>query len=85
MIYRDLPSVDFSGRVLAEFPTEFAILPVSGVSWSDLGDPQRLLAAISRSGRYISGGSQNVPRSQSLALPSAQEQITRSKASEAQR
>jgi mannose-1-phosphate guanylyltransferase len=84
-VYRALPSVDFSGRVLAEFPTEFAVLPVRGVSWSDLGDPQRLLAVITSNGRYISGGSLNVPRSQSLALPSGQEQITRSKASEPQR
>ena len=50
-IYRDLPSLDFSDRVLAEFPTEFSVLPVAGVSWSDLGDPNRLLAASSASGR----------------------------------
>ena len=35
-VYRDLPAVDFSGGVLAEFPTELAVLPVSGVDWSDL-------------------------------------------------
>jgi mannose-1-phosphate guanylyltransferase len=49
--YRDLPTVDFSGRVLAQFPAELAVLPVTGVSWSDLGDPKRLLAVISNSGR----------------------------------
>jgi mannose-1-phosphate guanylyltransferase len=46
-VYRALPSVDFSGRVLAKFPTELAVLPVTGVSWSDLGDPKRMLAVIS--------------------------------------
>jgi mannose-1-phosphate guanylyltransferase len=50
-IYRDLPALDFSGRVLVEFPSDFSVLPVSGVEWSDLGDPKRLLAVISHSRR----------------------------------
>lgn len=52
-VYRDLPVVDFSTAVLAEFPAELAVLPVSGVNWSDLGDPRRLLAILSASGRRI--------------------------------
>src|ERR1700691_3471849 len=72
-IYRQLPSLDFSARVLSEFPAEFSVLPVNGVRWSDLGDPKRLLAAISSSGRRISGGNQDVPRSQPFTLTSGQE------------
>src|SRR5271170_836017 len=53
-VFQDLPPVDFSQSVLAEFPQEFSVLPVTGVSWSDLGDPKRLLAAISHdSGRIF--------------------------------
>lgn len=79
-VYRQLPSADFSARVLAEFPAEFSVLPVNGVNWSDLGDPKRLLAAISNSGRRILGGNQNVPRSQPFAVASSQEQTGRLKA-----
>jgi mannose-1-phosphate guanylyltransferase len=43
-IYRKFLTIDFSGHVLAQFPEELAVLPVTGVSWSDLGDPERLLA-----------------------------------------
>jgi mannose-1-phosphate guanylyltransferase len=43
-IYRNFPSVDFSGQLLGQSPEELAVLPVTGVSWSDLGDPERLLA-----------------------------------------
>jgi mannose-1-phosphate guanylyltransferase len=53
-IFRNLPSADFSGGVVAEFPAEFSVLRVTGVGWSDLGDPRRLLAAISSSGGRIS-------------------------------
>jgi mannose-1-phosphate guanylyltransferase len=55
-VYRDLPVVDFSGSVLAAFPTELSVLPVVGVGWSDLGDPKRLLAVISSRGQRISVG-----------------------------
>jgi mannose-1-phosphate guanylyltransferase len=78
-IFRDLPSVDFSGSVVAEFPAHFSVLPVTGVSWSDLGDPDRMLAAISRH-RRISGGKQNVARSQAVALPAFEQQTSRYKA-----
>jgi len=43
-IYRNFLPIDFSGHVLAQFPQELAVLPVTGVSWSDLGDPERLRA-----------------------------------------
>jgi mannose-1-phosphate guanylyltransferase len=61
-IFRDLPSADFSTDVLAKFPREFSVLPVTDVSWSDLGDPSSLLAAISHDRDRISGGSQNVSK-----------------------
>src|SRR6266481_2707333 len=79
-IYRHLPSVDFSARVLAEHPAEFSVLPVNGVNWSDLGDPKRMVAAISNRGRRILGGNQNVPRSQPFAITGGPEQTDRSKA-----
>jgi mannose-1-phosphate guanylyltransferase len=49
-VYRDLPSTDFSSQVLTQFSSEFGVLPVSGVRWSDLGDPKRLLAVMSENG-----------------------------------
>jgi mannose-1-phosphate guanylyltransferase len=79
-VYRQLPSEDFSALVLAEFPAEFSVLPVNGVNWSDLGDPKRLVAAISNSGRRILGGNQNVPRSQPFAATDSQEHGSRTKA-----
>jgi mannose-1-phosphate guanylyltransferase len=59
-IFSDLPSADFSASVLVKFPQEFSVLPVTGVSWSDLGDPRRLLAAISNDGGRIAGGNHDV-------------------------
>jgi mannose-1-phosphate guanylyltransferase len=84
-IYRELTSADFSAGVLAALPAEFSVMPVKGVSWSDLGDPKRLVAAISNSGRHILGGSQNVPRSQPFAVSGGQKQIDRIKAFQAER
>ena len=43
-LYCGLPSVDFSRQVLAARPDRLAVLPVRGVHWSDLGDPERVLA-----------------------------------------
>jgi mannose-1-phosphate guanylyltransferase len=77
-IYRDLRAADFSRSVLAQFPTELAVLPVTGVNWSDLGDPQRLLAVLYARGRDTSGGHLTAVGVQHLAFPSSQEeQITR--------
>jgi mannose-1-phosphate guanylyltransferase len=49
-VYGELKAVNFSDRVLAEFPTALAVLPIKGVKWSDLGEARRLLAVMSRSG-----------------------------------
>jgi mannose-1-phosphate guanylyltransferase len=43
-LYCGLPSVDFSRHVLAARPDRLAVLPVRGVHWNDLGDPERVLA-----------------------------------------
>ena len=44
-LYCGLPSVDFSRQVLTARPDRLAVLPVGGVHWDDLGDPERVLAA----------------------------------------
>ena len=43
-LYCGLPSVDFSRQVLTARPDRLAVLPVGGVHWNDLGDPERVLA-----------------------------------------
>ena len=80
-VYRDLPVVDFSDGVLAEFPAELAVLPVTGVGWSDLGDPKRLLAAISANCRRVPEGSLNISGSPYLAVPDGQGRISQHKGS----
>jgi mannose-1-phosphate guanylyltransferase len=84
-IYPQLSSADFSASVLANFPTEFSVLPVNGVNWSDLGDPKRMVAAISNRGRHVLGGNQSVTRNQPFAVASNQEQTGRSKALQSHR
>lgn len=43
-LYSSLPSVNFSQQVLARRPAGIAVLPVDGVRWSDLGEPDRVLS-----------------------------------------
>jgi mannose-1-phosphate guanylyltransferase len=43
-LYCGLPSIDFSRQVLTARPDRLAVLPVRGVLWNDLGDPERVLA-----------------------------------------
>ena len=47
-LYRDLPRMEFSQRVLARSPQALAVLAVSNLEWSDLGDPQRVLSLLKR-------------------------------------
>jgi mannose-1-phosphate guanylyltransferase len=42
--YAALPAADFSREVLAVRPERLGVLPVSGVTWNDLGDPARVFA-----------------------------------------
>jgi hypothetical protein len=43
-LYCRLPAVDFSRQVLAACPERLAILPVRGIHWNDLDDPERVRA-----------------------------------------
>jgi mannose-1-phosphate guanylyltransferase len=49
-VYRRLPSTDLSRHVFQACAERLAVLPVSGVSWTDLGDPSRVHEAQSRLG-----------------------------------
>jgi len=42
-LYRRLASADFSHEVLAARPGALGVIPVWGVTWSDLGSPERVL------------------------------------------
>ena len=45
-VYAGLASSSFAGAVLATRPANLAVLPVSGVEWSDWGRPARVLATL---------------------------------------
>lgn len=47
-LYADLPSVNFSERVLASNPGNLAVIPMTGVEWSDLGEPDRVMTTLAR-------------------------------------
>ncbi len=49
-LYAGLPASNFSDRILAQAPGHLATLRVKGVEWSDLGNPQRVLATVRRNG-----------------------------------
>lgn len=49
-VYAGLPPVSFSDHVLATCPPNLAALPVSGVRWSDWGQPGRILATLGHLG-----------------------------------
>ena len=80
-IFRDLPSVDFSLKVLSEFPAEFSVMPITGVMWSDLGDPRRLLAAISSGGGRSPIGTR-IFNGQTFAAPGLKQRISKYKTSQ---
>lgn len=44
-LYATMPATDLSKDVLQKAPESLAVLPVTGVTWSDLGVPERVLAA----------------------------------------
>src|SRR5512132_4686000 len=58
-LYRRLPETNFSQHVLALVPERLAVLKVTGLRWSDLGDPQRVRAALQMAGvrpRWVEQG-----------------------------
>ena len=57
-VYSELPSISFSDCVLARAPDRLVTVRVKGLTWSDLGSPERLVAALHRAGRIPSWLSQ---------------------------
>jgi mannose-1-phosphate guanylyltransferase len=49
-LYKQLPSLNFSGQILERSSAELALLPASEVEWSDLGESHRVMAALQRLG-----------------------------------
>jgi hypothetical protein len=47
-LYRDLPPLEFSQRVMARAPQALAVLAVDNLEWSDLGEPRRVLSLLKR-------------------------------------
>lgn len=47
-LYTRIPSTNFSRQALAGHPANLAVLPVRGVSWSDLGNSRRVMATLAR-------------------------------------
>jgi mannose-1-phosphate guanylyltransferase len=58
-LYSRIPPTNFSRRALAGHPANLAVLPVSGVAWSDLGNPRRVLTALAR-GRFHPAGAEPI-------------------------
>jgi len=46
-LYAKIPATNFSDEVLTKRPCDLTVLPASGLGWSDLGEPQRVLSALS--------------------------------------
>ncbi len=49
-LYERIPTASFSDEVLERYPINLGVLPVNGIEWSDLGEPQRVMAVLSRLG-----------------------------------
>ena len=49
-VYSKLRESNFSQEVLAAQPSRLAVLPVTGMEWSDWGDPARVLGSLARIG-----------------------------------
>lgn len=55
-IYNSLAPGDFSKQVLSAFPDRLTVLRLDNVGWSDLGTPERVMAAIGvRAGNKVAG------------------------------
>jgi mannose-1-phosphate guanylyltransferase len=49
-LYQSLEEINFSHQVLAHLPQRLAVLKVSGLRWSDLGEPKRVMASLDAAG-----------------------------------
>jgi mannose-1-phosphate guanylyltransferase len=58
-LYRRLPSLNFSEQVLVPRGRDLSLLPIRGISWSDLGTPQRVIH--SRWKTFIGGPAEESP------------------------
>jgi mannose-1-phosphate guanylyltransferase len=52
-LYERIPTASLSNEVLERYPINLSVLPVHGVEWSDLGEPQRLMAVLSHLGVHL--------------------------------
>jgi hypothetical protein len=55
-LYSQLPAIHFSEHVLAARPGNLAVLPVTGLTWNDLGKPQRVLSTMAEIGAHNARG-----------------------------
>jgi len=49
-LYEHLPPIDFSRRILEAAAANLAVLPVSNIGWTDLGEPDRVIKIIASLG-----------------------------------
>jgi mannose-1-phosphate guanylyltransferase len=49
-LYSQLPESNFSQEILTRQSSRLAVFPVTGIEWSDWGDPARVLGSLSRIG-----------------------------------
>jgi mannose-1-phosphate guanylyltransferase len=49
-LYERTATANFSHEVLERYPINLGVVPVHGVEWSDLGEPQRVMEVLSRLG-----------------------------------
>jgi hypothetical protein len=49
-LYERIPTASLSNEVLERYPINLSVLSVNGVEWSDLGEPQRVMAVLSSLG-----------------------------------
>ncbi len=50
-LYDRLPAADFSRDVLQRTPANLTVLPVTGIGWTDLGEPRRVMDLLNRMGQ----------------------------------
>lgn len=50
-LYWRLTPMDFSKDLLARNPASLAVLPIDGVQWSDLGEPERVMDVLAHFGK----------------------------------
>jgi len=55
-LYWHLAPMDFSRDLLARNPASLALLPIDGVQWSDLGEPERVMDVLAHLGKLAATG-----------------------------